>query len=78
MLKFVWGISIGVIAWVMVSFASIDGIKMMSNLGGLPAMFIIICVNVSLFVLIYRVARGNMLEPKPAYCHRNIDPPEGF
>ncbi len=78
MLKFVWGISIGVIAWVMVSFASIDGIKMMSNLGGLPAMFIIICVNASLFVLIYRVARGNMLEPKPAKNHRNIDPPEGF
>jgi choline-glycine betaine transporter len=63
LLKFIWGISIGVIAWVMVSFASIDGIKMMSNLGGLPAMFIIICVNGSLLVLLYRVSRGDKLEP---------------
>lgn len=63
LLKFIWGISIGVIAWVMVSFASIDGIKMMSNLGGLPAMFIIICVNLSLFVLLLRAYRGDTLEP---------------
>ena len=63
LLKFVWGISIGVIAWVMVSFASIDGIKMMSNLGGLPAMFIIICINLSLFVLLKRVYHGDTFEP---------------
>ncbi len=66
LLKIVWGMSIGVIAWVMVSFASIDGIKMMSNLGGLPAMFIIICVNGSLLVLIYRVVKGDKLEPPVA------------
>lgn len=66
-LKFVWGISIGIIAWVMVSFASIDGIKMMSNLGGLPAMFIIIGVNISLLALIYKVSRGDRLEPEPSH-----------
>lgn len=64
LLKFVWGISIGVIAWVMVSFASIDGIKMMSNLGGLPAMLIIIGTNLVLFKLIYMVYKGQTIEPK--------------
>jgi glycine betaine transporter len=63
LLKFVWGISIGVIAWVMVSFASIDGIKMMSNLGGLPAMIIIIGTNLALIKLIYKVSKGDTLEP---------------
>lgn len=63
LLKFVWGISIGVIAWVMVSFASIDGIKMMSNLGGLPAMIIIIGTNMALIKLIYKVSKGDTLEP---------------
>jgi hypothetical protein len=51
----------------MVSFASIDGIKMMSNLGGLPAMFIIIGVNISLLALIYKVSRGDKLEPEPSH-----------
>lgn len=53
-LKFAWGISIGIVAWVMVSFVNIDGIKMMSNLGGLPAMFIIIGINLSLIRLVRR------------------------
>lgn len=63
LMKYVWGICIGIIAWVMVSFASIDGIRMMSNLGGLPAMFIIMVTNVSLLVLLYRVTKGESLEP---------------
>ncbi|MBE1298493.1 MAG: BCCT family transporter [Alteromonadaceae bacterium] len=63
LMKYVWGICIGIIAWVMVSFASIDGIRMMSNLGGLPAMFIIMVTNVSLLVLLYRVIKGDSLEP---------------
>jgi choline-glycine betaine transporter len=63
LLKFVWGISIGTIAWVMVSYASIDGIKMMSNLGGLPAMLIIIGTNMALVKLIYHAYKGYTLEP---------------
>lgn len=62
-LKFVWGITIGIIAWVMVSFASLDGIKMMSNLGGLPSMFIIAGTALSLLVLLGRVMKGDTLEP---------------
>lgn len=63
-MKLVWGTTIGIIAWVMVSFASVDGIKMMTSLGGLPALLIIILTNVSLFVLLKRVISGDPLEPK--------------
>lgn len=63
-LKIVWGTIIGVIAWVMISFASLDGIRMMNSLGGLPAMFIIIVSNISLLVLLKRVVKGDSLEPK--------------
>ena len=62
-LKYIWGGSIGIMAWTMVSFASIDGVKMMSNLGGLPAMLIIIVTNLSLFVLLKRSLQGHAFEP---------------
>ena len=47
-LKVIWGATIGFVAWVMTSFAGIDGIKMMSNLGGLPALFIVLGCNAAL------------------------------
>ena len=37
-LKIVWGISVGLIAWIMICFAGgVEGVKMLSNLGGFPA-----------------------------------------
>lgn len=60
-LKFVWGITIGIIAWVMISFASLDGIRMMNSLGGLPALFIIMISNISLFILLRRVLQSGKL-----------------
>ncbi|HHY42068.1 MAG TPA: BCCT family transporter [Thermoanaerobacterales bacterium] len=47
-MKVLWGIIIGSISWIMISFAGIDGIKMLSNLGGFPALFLIIMVVVSI------------------------------
>jgi len=47
-MKILWGIIIGFVAWIMVSFAGIDGIRMLSNLGGLPAMFLILASSLSL------------------------------
>jgi glycine betaine transporter len=40
MIKIVWGVGVGVISWIMISFAKIDGIKMLSNLGGVPALIL--------------------------------------
>ncbi|MFT5917202.1 MAG: choline-glycine betaine transporter [Flammeovirgaceae bacterium] len=50
-LKAIWGILIGTISWIMISFAGIDGIKMISNLGGFPALFLLILVGVGLIKL---------------------------
>lgn len=47
-LKICWGLTLGVLTWVLISFAGIDGIKAASNLGGFPIMFIIIIFIVGL------------------------------
>ncbi|MRX73929.1 BCCT family transporter [Bacillus lacus] len=48
-IKLVWGAGIGAIAWIMISFAQIDGIKMLSNLGGVPALILGFFIIFSLF-----------------------------
>jgi glycine betaine transporter len=48
LIKFVWGITIGAISWIMISFAKIDGIKMLSNLGGVPALILGLLIVVAL------------------------------
>lgn len=50
-LKFIWAVLVGFAAWIMTSLSGIDGIKMLSNLGGLPALFIIITFNIVLVIL---------------------------
>lgn len=47
-LKVVWGISIALMTWILISFAGIDGIKAASNLGGFPNMFLIIIMIIGL------------------------------
>lgn len=47
-LKIVWGLSIGIMTWILISFAGIDGIKAASNLGGFPNMFLVIIMIVGL------------------------------
>lgn len=44
LIKMIWGIIIGTISFVMVTTAGTDGIKMISVLGGFPALFLIILV----------------------------------
>ncbi|MCC3648489.1 BCCT family transporter [Cytobacillus oceanisediminis] len=40
LVKVLWGIAVSLISWIMISFASIDGVKMLNNLGGVPALFL--------------------------------------
>ncbi len=47
-LKVAWGVLVGFTAWVMVSQAGVDGIKMASNLGGFPALLFLLGVAVGL------------------------------
>ena len=42
--KLLWGTILGLVAWVMIVFANLDGIRMLSSLGGLPAMLLAIGV----------------------------------
>lgn len=51
-IKLAWGATVGVVAWVMVTFAGIDGIKMASNLGGFPALFLIIAMAIGVIKLL--------------------------
>lgn len=61
-IKVIWGISIAVIAWMMISFAEIDGIKMLSNLGGLPAMILCLLIAVSLLKVAYNPKKYDRTE----------------
>ena len=45
-IKVAWGLIIGLIAWIMITFAGIDGIKMISVLGGFPALIIMLFVAI--------------------------------
>ncbi len=48
-LKVVWGTLVGTVAWVMISFADVEGVKILSYLGGFPAACLLLFVIVALF-----------------------------
>ncbi|MEO0341191.1 MAG: BCCT family transporter, partial [Bacteroidota bacterium] len=52
LIKVIWGSLIGIIAWVMITTAGVDGIRMLSVLGGFPALFLVIAVAIGLVRLI--------------------------
>ncbi|AWW31692.1 glycine/betaine ABC transporter [Echinicola strongylocentroti] len=52
-LKVVWGMLVGLLAWIMITFAGIDGVKMLSNLGGLPALLLLTGITISLNKLMW-------------------------
>jgi len=47
-IKILWGTLIGLVAWIMVSTVGINGVKQLSNLGGLPATIIILACSLTL------------------------------
>lgn len=53
-LKISWAVLIGATAWIMVSYSGVDGVRMLSNLGGLPALFIILFMNAALILMATR------------------------
>ena len=50
-IKILWGVMIGLVSWIMVSFAGLDGLRMLNGLGGLPAMFLCIGITVCLLMV---------------------------
>ena len=53
-IKIVWGSLVGLIAWVMIANAGIDGIKMASTLGGFPALFLVLAVALGLVKILLK------------------------
>jgi choline-glycine betaine transporter len=47
-LKVAWACVIGLTSWTMVTFSGVDGVRMLSNLGGLPALFVVVLMNIAL------------------------------
>jgi glycine betaine transporter len=50
--KIAWRLLVGLAAWAMITFANVDGIRSLSNLGGLPATILVLLVLGSLAVII--------------------------
>lgn len=48
LIKVVWGVLLGAVAWVMIGFKGIDGVKMIATLAGMPISFLILIMVVSL------------------------------
>src|SRR3546814_16742626 len=55
--QFIRGVTVGLVAIILVASAGIDGIRMMSVLGGFPALFVITGAALSLVVLTVRGRR---------------------
>ena len=60
-IKIVWGTLIGLVAWVMITSAGIEGIKMTSILGGFPALFLMIALAIGVIKLLILFLRGEDL-----------------
>lgn len=54
LVKIIWGAFIGMIAYIMISSIGLDGVKMISVLGGFPVLFFMLIVAASAIRLIFR------------------------
>ena len=52
--KIVWGVTVGLVGTILVAAGGIDGIRMMSVLGGFPALFVILGAALSLLAMAVR------------------------
>jgi len=59
--KIVWGLVMGMISWVMVTFAKLDGIRMLSNLGGLPGLFLCLAISICAIRVMMDPERFNLV-----------------
>ena len=58
-LKILWVILLCVMAWIMVAFSGIDGVRMLSNVGGLPALFVVLGLQVCLLRMVFQATALN-------------------
>mgnify|MGYP001796022689 CR=1 FL=1 len=58
-LKMIWVVLLCLMAWIMVAFSGIDGVRMLSNVGGLPALFVVLGLQVCLFRMMFQAEQLN-------------------
>ncbi|MEM9054273.1 MAG: BCCT family transporter, partial [Pseudomonadota bacterium] len=58
-LKMIWVILLCLMAWIMVAFSGIDGVRMLSNVGGLPALFVVLGLQVCLIRMVFQARALN-------------------
>jgi choline-glycine betaine transporter len=63
--KIAWGILVGATAWIMVSFADVEGIRTLSNLGGFPAACLLVFVLLSLLKVSLSQSATDPEHPSP-------------
>lgn len=61
-IKIVWGVTVGLVAWIMISFANVDGIKIISTLGGFPAAVLLVFVLISLGRILVKHEQLNVVD----------------
>lgn len=49
--KIFWGVLVGAVAWVMTSTTGIDGVRMLSNLGGAPGLVIMLAMGAGIIIM---------------------------
>ena len=62
LVKIAWGATVGLVAWVMITFADIDGIKIISTLGGFPAAILLVLVCGSLVKVLFNYKEYNIVD----------------
>ena len=55
--KIAWGTLMAVFCWIMVTCFKLDGIKMLSNLGGFPALFLCLGISICALMVVANPAR---------------------
>lgn len=75
-IKTLWGLVVGILGLVMLGHSGVEGIKALSYLGGLPALFFEIAACLSLLRLAWQPERFRLLEKKPAKPVLGILDPE--
>jgi choline-glycine betaine transporter len=61
-LKIIWGLVLGSISFLTVSYTGVEGIKMLSNCSGIPALLLLILVLISLLKLNFNMGRRGMIQ----------------
>ena len=65
LVKILWGIIIGLTAWIMITLAGLDGVRMTSNLGGFPALLIILLILAGTVRILIKGRKSELFKDDP-------------